>query len=115
MSRALDARIAELQQRRSLLVERAEAQRVELNVVCLEFERPLRWARVTLGVVAFLRNSPGFAAFSTAASILVGSRLAGIRAWLARGLMFYQLGSAVRHKWQQHKEHQAEEQVGTAT
>jgi len=115
MSRALDAHIAELQQRRILLVERAEAQRVELNMVCLEFERPLRWARVALGVVAFLRNSPGFAAFSTAASILVGSRLASVRAWLARGLMFYQLGNEVRHKWQQHKSHQDDEQVETTT
>jgi hypothetical protein len=115
MSRALDARLAELQRRRALLVERADAQRIEMSAVCMEFERPLRWARASMGVVAFLRNSPGFAAFSTAASILIGSRLAGIRSWLARGLMFYQLGNAVRHRWQQHKEHQAEEQVGTAT
>lgn len=113
MSRVLEARLAELQQRRALLVERAAAQRIELSGVCQEFERPLRWARATLGVVAFLRNSPGFAAFSTAASILIGSRLTSIRGWLARGLMLFQLGNAIKHKWQEHKRNP--EQVETAT
>lgn len=115
MSRALDARVAELLQRRALLVERAAAQRVELSAVCLEFERPLRWVRVTLGVVAFLRNSPSFAALSTAASILIGSRLAHIRSWLGRGLMLYQFGNALRHGWQEHKSHDAAERVEAAT
>lgn len=115
MSRVLDARLAELQQRRALLVERAATQRVELAAVCLEFERPLRWVRVSLGVMAFLRNSPSFAALSTAASILVGSRLAHIRSWLGRGLMLYQFGNAVRRGWQEHKSHAAEERVEATT
>lgn len=115
MSRVLDARLAELQQRRELLVERAAAQRIELSAVCGEFERPLRWARVTLGAVAFLRHSPGFAAFSTAASILIGSRLAHIRSWLSKGLMLYQFGNVIRHRWQEHKSRAAEEQVETLT
>lgn len=114
MSRVLEARIAELQQRRALLAERAEAQRLELAAVCLEFERPLRWARAGARVFAFLRNSAQFAALSTAASILIGPRLGHLRGWLSRGLMFYRLGTALRHKWQEHRSREAT-QVETAT
>lgn len=114
MIRALEVRIAELRQRRALLAERAEAQRLELSAVCQEFERPLRWARAAAGVVAFLRNSPGFASISTAASVLLGGRLAQIRTWLRRGLMFYRLGNTIRHKWQEHQSRKSM-QVETAT
>ena len=114
MSRALEVRIAELRQHRALLAARAEAQRLELAAVCLEFETPLRWVRAGARVVAFLRNSPRFAALSTAASILIGSRLAHLRGWLSRGLMFYQLGKALRSKWQASKSRDPM-QVETAT
>ena len=114
MRRSLEARIAELRQRRALLAERAEAQRLELSAVCLDFERPLRWARAAGRVVAFLRNSPRFAAFSTAVSILLGSRLARVRALVSRGLMFYQLGNAIRHRLRAHRS-QDSMQVGTLT
>jgi hypothetical protein len=112
--RTLEARIAELKQHRALLAERAEAQRLELSTVCLEFEQPLRWARAAARMVAFLRNSPRFAALSTAANILIGSRLAHLRSWVSRGLMLYQLGRALRQKWQAHKL-QDRAQVETAT
>lgn len=54
-------------------------------------------------VVAFLRSSPAFAAFSTAAGVLVGPRLASVRTWLPRGVMLYKLVNAVKHKWREHK------------
>lgn len=103
MSRAQRSRLAELRQRRALLAERADAQRQELSAVCRDFERPLRWVRAAAGVVALLRNSPTFAALSTAASIMIVPRLAHLRGWLSRGLMLYQLGRSIKHRWQEHK------------
>lgn len=107
--RSLEARIAELHQRRALLAERAEAQRLELSAVCLEFERPLRWVRAAVGVMAYLRNSPVFASISTAVSILIGGRLAHLRHWLSRGLMVYRLGTAIKDKWHEHQARKSNE------
>lgn len=88
--------VAEIDERRHLLVARSHAQRLELADHCRDFERPLQWVGVGLRIAQQLRARPLLAAASGAVAVLTAIGLSRWRQWILRAVSVYQLGKFLR-------------------
>lgn len=83
----MKARLAELAFRRGQLLEKIDAQRMELSDISRQLERPLAVADAGLRVVHYLRNHPLFLAGGVVILML----------WRGKGL--FTLAQAGQHLW----------------
>jgi hypothetical protein len=90
-------RVAELQQQRELLVERAAVQRGELAAVCDEFDGFVHWINRIVSIAGWLRTRPTTAGISVLTAGLVA--LTGVRRWLGRAVMLYQVAKFLRDRF----------------
>lgn len=94
---SMRSRVAELQQQRELLVERAAVQRGELAAVCAEFDGFIHWINRVVSIVGWLRERPTAAGMSVLTAGLVA--LTGVRRWVGRALMLYQVFRLLRERF----------------
>lgn len=75
----MNQRLAELAYRRQGLLEKIEAQRVEVAEISLDFKKPLALADRGLKAVRFIRNHPALVSGSIAALLSIrGMGIAGL-------------------------------------
>jgi len=100
MTLSVRLRLAEIQHRRELLVNRAAIQRGELAAVCAEFRRPLHVISRVVSVAEWLRTGPGAAGVSMLTALLATRR---VRRWVGRAVMLYQLLKLLRERFATHQ------------
>ena len=80
----MNKQLDELVNRRSILLEKIEVQRMDLTEISLEMQKPLTLADAGLKAVKFMRNHPGWVTGGFAALLsLRGNGIAGMarRGW----------------------------------
>ncbi|HEY4128356.1 MAG TPA: hypothetical protein VGN70_09945 [Gammaproteobacteria bacterium] len=95
MTTAFRLRLAEIQQRRELLVDRAAEQRGELAAVCAEFRRPLELINRVASIADWFRARPGTAGVSLLTAVLA---MTSARRWIGRAVMLYQFVKFIRER-----------------
>jgi hypothetical protein len=103
MSRRLEQRLIALERRRGLLIERAEVQRLAMAEAAAGLERPLHWLDAGMSFANSMRPAQGVQAFSLLGAMLsLSAGFARPRAWVARGLMLYQIAKFIHSRYAAH-------------
>ena len=89
MTGSMRLRLAELHRQRELLVEQAAIQRGELAAASAEFDGLIDWMNHIASVVGWLREHQHAAGVSMLSAGLLA--LTGIRRWVGRAVMIYQV------------------------
>lgn len=89
MTGSMRLRLAELHRQRELLVEQAAIQRGELAAASAEFDGLIDWMNRAASVLGWLRERPHAAGVSLVTAGLLA--LSGVRRWVSRAVMFYQV------------------------
>lgn len=89
MTGSMQLRLAELHRQRELLVEQAAIQRGELAAASAEFDGLIDWMNRAASLLGWLRERPHAAGVSMLTAGLLA--LTGVRRWVSRAVMFYQV------------------------